>query len=189
MHADCGLSRPGGGAGDWAGGERASPCHHLVAPECPPLTLPPTPISAQSLMMDEYGRPFLIIRVSRAGIVAVGWDVGQPKAAARCGSNRCPIKTADARRARLLTGNIVHHQLLLRIECTASCPEPSHRVVQEQDTKHRVKGLDAQKANIAAAKAISRILRSSLGPKGMDKMLQSRDGDVTISECWVSDPG
>lgn len=61
--------------------------------------------------------------------------------------------------------------------------------MQEQDTKQRVKGLDAQKANIAAAKAISRILRSSLGPKGMDKMLQSPDGDVTISACWVSDPG
>ena len=55
--------------------------------------------------------------------------------------------------------------------------------VQEQDRKQRLKGLDAQKANIAAAKAVSRILRSSLGPKGMDKMLQSPDGDVTISTC------
>lgn len=38
------------------------------------------------------------------------------------------------------------------------------------------------KANILAAKTVARTLRSSLGPKGMDKMLQSPDGDVTISE-------
>lgn len=39
------------------------------------------------------------------------------------------------------------------------------------------------KANIMAAKTITRTMRSSLGPKGMDKMLQSPDGDVTICEC------
>lgn len=37
------------------------------------------------------------------------------------------------------------------------------------------------KANIGAAKAVSRVLRTSLGPKGMDKMLQSPDGDVTVT--------
>jgi T-complex protein 1 subunit epsilon len=45
-----------------------------------------------------------------------------------------------------------------------------------------LRGLDAQKANIASGMAVSRILRTSLGPKGMDKMLQSPDGDVTISQ-------
>ena len=29
---------------------------------------------------------------------------------------------------------------------------------------------------------MSRILRTSLGPKGMDKLLQSQDGDIVISE-------
>jgi hypothetical protein len=43
--------------------------------------------------------------------------------------------------------------------------------------------VEAVKANILAAKTVSRTLRSSLGPKGMDKMLQSPDGDVTISEA------
>merc|ERR1712054_83793 len=43
------------------------------------------------------------------------------------------------------------------------------------------KGLEAQKANILAAKAVCNTLRTSLGPKGMDKMLQSPDGDVTIT--------
>ncbi|KAF8644714.1 hypothetical protein HU200_066353 [Digitaria exilis] len=54
-------------------------------------------------------------------------------------------------------------------------------ILREQEKKSRLRGLDAQKANIAAGKAVARILRTSLGPKGMDKMLQSPDGDVTIS--------
>lgn len=54
-------------------------------------------------------------------------------------------------------------------------------IIREQDKKSRVKGIEAQKANILAAKAVARVLRSSLGPKGMDKMLQSPDGDVTIT--------
>jgi T-complex protein 1 subunit epsilon len=54
-------------------------------------------------------------------------------------------------------------------------------ILKEQQAKSRVKGLDATKANILAAKSISTILRSSLGPKGMDKMLVSQDGDVTIT--------
>lgn len=54
-------------------------------------------------------------------------------------------------------------------------------ILREQDQKTRLRGIDAQKANIAAGKAVARILRSSLGPKGMDKMLQGPDGDVTIT--------
>ncbi|GBG85959.1 hypothetical protein CBR_g40771 [Chara braunii] len=54
-------------------------------------------------------------------------------------------------------------------------------IIREQEQKSRLKGLDAQKANIMAAKSVARVLRSSLGPKGMDKMLQSPDGDVTVT--------
>ncbi|GAQ82284.1 TCP-1/cpn60 chaperonin family protein [Klebsormidium nitens] len=54
-------------------------------------------------------------------------------------------------------------------------------IIKEQEQKKRVKGLEAQKANIMAGKSVARILRTSLGPKGMDKMLQSPDGDVTIT--------
>ncbi|KAG7020109.1 T-complex protein 1 subunit epsilon, partial [Cucurbita argyrosperma subsp. argyrosperma] len=54
-------------------------------------------------------------------------------------------------------------------------------ILKEQEQKTRLRGLDAQKANIASGKAVARILRTSLGPKGMDKMLQSPDGDVTIN--------
>jgi len=54
-------------------------------------------------------------------------------------------------------------------------------VIKEGERKGRLKGVAAQKANILAAKAVCNILRTSLGPKGMDKMLQSPDGDVTIT--------
>merc|ERR1711977_562499 len=54
-------------------------------------------------------------------------------------------------------------------------------IVREQQAKGRLKGLAAQKANISAARNVANVLRTSLGPKGMDKMLVSPDGDVTIT--------
>jgi len=60
-------------------------------------------------------------------------------------------------------------------------------IIKEQEKKTRIRGLDAQKANIAAARSVARILRTSLAPKGMDKMLQS-PGDVTISTPLRSSP-
>lgn len=54
-------------------------------------------------------------------------------------------------------------------------------IIKEQEQKSRIRGLEAQKTNINAGIAVSRILRSSLGPKGMDKMLQSPDGELTIT--------
>nr|WCZ58651.1 T-complex protein 1 subunit epsilon [Seculamonas ecuadoriensis] len=54
-------------------------------------------------------------------------------------------------------------------------------IVREQGTKSRLKGIEAQKANIMAAKTLSNVLRTSLGPKGMDKMLVNSDGDVTVT--------
>lgn len=54
-------------------------------------------------------------------------------------------------------------------------------ILKEQQAKSRLKGLEAQKSNILAARSVSNILRTSLGPKGMDKMLTSPDGDLTIT--------
>jgi thermosome len=45
----------------------------------------------------------------------------------------------------------------------------------------RMQGRDAQHANIEAALVIAESIKSSLGPKGMDKMLVDGFGDVTIS--------
>lgn len=43
------------------------------------------------------------------------------------------------------------------------------------------KDKDAQKNNITAAKLVAEVIRSSLGPRGMDKMLVDPMGDVTIT--------
>jgi thermosome len=43
------------------------------------------------------------------------------------------------------------------------------------------KGRDAQRNNIFAAKLIAEIVKTSLGPRGMDKMLVDTLGDVTIT--------
>ena len=54
-------------------------------------------------------------------------------------------------------------------------------VVLLKDGASQTKGRDAQKNNIAAAKIIADIIRTSLGPRGMDKMLVDSLGDVTIT--------
>eukprot|EP00435_Cladocopium_sp_Y103_P029618 s2133_g7.t1 len=58
----------------------------------------------------------------------------------------------------------------------------------EQAKKKRLSGLDAHKANILAAKAVSDSVRSSMGPRGMDKMVDaswpvpaSLSQDVTVT--------
>merc|ERR1711957_92221 len=54
-------------------------------------------------------------------------------------------------------------------------------IVRDQTTKKRTKGIDALKANMIAARTVATGLRTSLGPKGMDKMLVSPDGEVTVT--------
>ncbi len=50
----------------------------------------------------------------------------------------------------------------------------------------RQKGKDAQRANITAAVEISEMIRSTLGPRGMDKMLVGSTGDITITNDGVT---
>src|SRR6266446_1629168 len=45
----------------------------------------------------------------------------------------------------------------------------------------RSTGKEAQRNNITAAKIIAETVRTTLGPRGMDKMLVSTIGDVTIT--------
>ncbi len=54
-------------------------------------------------------------------------------------------------------------------------------VVLLKEGASETKGRDAQKNNIAASKIIAEIVHSSLGPRGMDKMLVDSLGDVTIT--------
>jgi len=50
----------------------------------------------------------------------------------------------------------------------------------------RTLGKDAQHNNIAAAKAVADSVRSTLGPKGMDKMLVDSLGDIVITNDGVT---
>ena len=54
-------------------------------------------------------------------------------------------------------------------------------VVLLKEGGSETKGREAQKNNIAAAKIIAEIVHTSLGPRGMDKMLVDSLGDVTIT--------
>ena len=54
-------------------------------------------------------------------------------------------------------------------------------VILLKDGASQTKGREAQKNNIAAAKIIAEIVHTSLGPRGMDKMLVDSLGDVTIT--------
>merc|ERR1719414_1538648 len=54
-------------------------------------------------------------------------------------------------------------------------------ILQEQEKKKRLQGIEAHKANILAAKSIAETIRSSMGPKGMDKMVVGPDGDVLVT--------
>ncbi|MHB8101743.1 MAG: thermosome subunit alpha [Methanosarcina sp.] len=47
--------------------------------------------------------------------------------------------------------------------------------------KEQTKGKEALSMNIAAAKAVASIVNSTLGPRGMDKMLVNPLGDITIT--------
>eukprot|EP00730_Choanoeca_flexa_P018011 TRINITY_DN8730_c0_g1_i2.p1 TRINITY_DN8730_c0_g1~~TRINITY_DN8730_c0_g1_i2.p1 ORF type:complete len:541 (+),score=183.36 TRINITY_DN8730_c0_g1_i2:57-1679(+) len=54
-------------------------------------------------------------------------------------------------------------------------------IIRDQGSKTRISGLEAQKTHILAARSVASTLRTSLGPKGLDKMLVSPDGEVTIT--------
>jgi archaeal chaperonin len=58
---------------------------------------------------------------------------------------------------------------------------PQVPVLLLKEGTSETKGDRAQTNNITAAKAVSEIVRSSLGPRGMDKMIVSPIGDVTIT--------
>jgi thermosome len=53
-------------------------------------------------------------------------------------------------------------------------------IVLKEDTE-RSRGRDARKSNMMAAQIISEVLKTTLGPRGMDKMLIDSLGDITIT--------
>src|SRR3989304_1426014 len=64
-------------------------------------------------------------------------------------------------------------------------PAGTQILVLKEGTR-REKGKGAQFNNIAAAKAVADAVRSTLGPRGMDKMLVDSLGDVVITNDGVT---
>ncbi len=58
-------------------------------------------------------------------------------------------------------------------------------VIMGEDAQ-RILGRDAQRMNIMAARAVGEIVRSTLGPKGMDKMLVDTLGDIVVTGDGVT---
>ncbi len=58
---------------------------------------------------------------------------------------------------------------------------PNGPVLVLKESALQQKGKDAQKNNITAAKLVAEMVKSSLGPRGLDKMLVDSLGDVTIT--------
>ncbi|MEM3578726.1 MAG: thermosome subunit beta [Candidatus Bathyarchaeia archaeon] len=63
----------------------------------------------------------------------------------------------------------------------ATIPSGTVPVLVLKEGTGRTTGREAQRNNITAAKIISELVKTTLGPKGMDKMLVSSFGDVTIT--------
>ncbi len=66
-------------------------------------------------------------------------------------------------------------------EAIPAITETGQQVLILREGTSRTRGREAQRNNITAAKIIAETVKSSLGPKGMDKMLVDSLGDVTIT--------
>jgi thermosome len=63
----------------------------------------------------------------------------------------------------------------------AAAPGTTVPVIILKEGTQRTRGREAQAANIMVAKAIAEAMRTSLGPRGMDKMLVDSFGDIVIT--------
>ncbi|XP_034177932.1 chaperonin containing TCP1 subunit 5 [Osmia lignaria lignaria] len=54
-------------------------------------------------------------------------------------------------------------------------------ILRDQEKQKRLTGIDAIKSHILAARNVANILKTSLGPKGLDKLMVSCDGDITVT--------
>jgi thermosome len=88
--------------------------------------------------------------------------------------NICRSSTDKVLKGQLITRN--KRLILASIQQTPQGP-----VLVLKESALQQKGRDAQKNNIAAAKLVAELVRTSLGPRGMDKMLVDSLGDVTIT--------
>ena len=54
------------------------------------------------------------------------------------------------------------------------------------DEGKRILGRDAQRNNILAARVVAETVKTTLGPKGMDKMLVDRVGNIVVTNDGVT---
>lgn len=54
-------------------------------------------------------------------------------------------------------------------------------IVRDQGKKQRAHGVDAIRSHIYAARQVANMLKTSLGPRGLDKILISPDGEINIT--------
>lgn len=64
-------------------------------------------------------------------------------------------------------------------------PDNKPIVLMPEDIQ-RIMGKDAQRNNILAARMVSEMVKTTLGPKGMDKMLVSPTGDIIVTNDGVT---
>src|SRR5881409_2595211 len=57
----------------------------------------------------------------------------------------------------------------------------NQQVLILKEGSNRNRGKDAQRSNISAARIVSEVVKTTLGPRGMDKMLVDSLGDVTVT--------
>src|SRR5437763_13570194 len=57
----------------------------------------------------------------------------------------------------------------------------NQQVLILKEGSNRNRGKDAQRSNISAARIVSEVVKTTLGPRGMDKMMVDSLGDVTIT--------
>jgi len=57
----------------------------------------------------------------------------------------------------------------------------NQQVIILKEGSSRNRGKDAQRGNISAARIVSEVVKTTLGPRGMDKMMVDSLGDVTIT--------
>src|SRR3989338_7664718 len=63
---------------------------------------------------------------------------------------------------------------------------PDKPVVLMPEDVQRLLGKDAQRNNILAAKMVAEIVKTTLGPKGMDKMLVSPTDEIIVTNDGVT---
>src|SRR3989344_9518750 len=58
-------------------------------------------------------------------------------------------------------------------------------IIMSEDSSRKM-GRDAQRNNILAAKIVAETIKTTLGPKGMDKMIVSSIGDIVVTNDGVT---